>query len=571
LRLSKPGLGDAGWGTTVNSGLTDLVDQAVAGQVRVDVTAAGPFVLTLSDGAVSDGRSMFIYAFGTPGGAREIQVPARSNTVNKLFFVRNGSNGAVTVKVSGQTGVVVPVNTSMVLKMNDGGTDVVEGITHVAALTLGAPLPVASGGTGVTSSTGSGAVVLSTSPTLVTPALGTPSAAVLTNATGLPLTTGVTGTLPVANGGTGAATLTANNVLLGNGTSALQVVAPGTSGNVLTSNGTTWTSAALPVSVASVTASSPLASSGGTTPNISFTGVLAVANGGTGQTTTQAAINALAGATTSGQYLRGNGSNVVMSAIQAADVPTLNQNTTGTAANVTGTVAVVNGGTGATDAGTARTNLDVPSRSGSGASGTWGINISGNAGTATSATSATTAGNVTGTVAVANGGTGQTSLTANNVLLGNGTSAVQAVAPSSSGNVLTSNGSTWVSQAPASAPVTSVNGLTGAVSMTGLGDIGSYAVLIIATNTNVAVGSTVAGSDLRYGWTPNQGPLSVTGTYSAYGANRLSVTGTYNGGGTSLSGTWRKMSTGATYASFTDPCTGVTTYYWLAALYVRIS
>jgi hypothetical protein len=52
------------------------------------------------------------------------------------------------------------------------------------------------------------------------------------------------GTLVVARGGTGASTLTANNVLLGNGTSALQAVAPGTSGNVLTSNGTTWTSAA---------------------------------------------------------------------------------------------------------------------------------------------------------------------------------------------------------------------------------------------------------------------------------------------------------------------------------------
>lgn len=58
------------------------------------------------------------------------------------------------------------------------------------------------------------------------------------------LATGVTGTLSVANGGTGAASLTANRVLLGNGTSALQEVAPGTSGNVLTSNGTTWTSAA---------------------------------------------------------------------------------------------------------------------------------------------------------------------------------------------------------------------------------------------------------------------------------------------------------------------------------------
>lgn len=53
----------------------------------------------------------------------------------------------------------------------------------------------------------------------------------------------VTGTLGVANGGTGATTLTANNVLLGNGASAPLTVAPGTSGNVLTSNGTTWTSA----------------------------------------------------------------------------------------------------------------------------------------------------------------------------------------------------------------------------------------------------------------------------------------------------------------------------------------
>lgn len=54
----------------------------------------------------------------------------------------------------------------------------------------------------------------------------------------------ITGAVAVANGGTGAATLAANNVILGNGTSAVQTVAPGTSGNVLTSNGTTWVSQA---------------------------------------------------------------------------------------------------------------------------------------------------------------------------------------------------------------------------------------------------------------------------------------------------------------------------------------
>ena len=85
--------------------------------------------------------------------------------------------------------------------------------THVSGT-----LPVANGGTGVTSSTGSGSVVLSTSPTLTTPNLGTPSAATLTNATGLPIVAGTTGTLTVARGGNGlTATPTNGQIDIGNG------------------------------------------------------------------------------------------------------------------------------------------------------------------------------------------------------------------------------------------------------------------------------------------------------------------------------------------------------------------
>ena len=92
--------------------------------------------------------------------------------------------------------------------------------------------------------------------------------------------------------------------------------------------------------VDAVTFVSGTATSGANSNITSLTGLttpLSVAQGGTASTTAQTAINTLAGATTSAQYLRGNGSNVVMSAIQAGDVPTLNQNTSGSAATFTST------------------------------------------------------------------------------------------------------------------------------------------------------------------------------------------------------------------------------------------
>ena len=207
---------------------------------------------------------------------------------------------------------------------------------------------------------------------------------------------------------------------------------------------------------------------GGTTPaagtftNVSGTWVgttVAVAYGGSGATTAQGAMNTFAGSVTSGSYLRGNGTNVVMSAIQAADVPTLNQNTTGTASNVTGTVAIANGGTGQTTASAgfnalspvtttgdliignganSSTRLPIGANSyvltSNGTTATWAASTGGvtsfSAGTTGFTPSTGTTGAVTlaGTLNVANGGTGLTSLTANYIPYGNGTSAFNSSA-----------------------------------------------------------------------------------------------------------------------------------------------
>jgi hypothetical protein len=197
----------------------------------------------------------------------------------------------------------------------------------------------------VANSTTTPAITLSTSVSGLLKGNGTAISAAVSGTDYAPATSGTS--ILYGNGSGGF-----NNVTIGSGVS----FAAGTLS--ATGAGGTVTSVAATVPAFLSVSGSPITTSG--TLAISYSGTaLPIANGGTGQTTAAAAITALTGTQTSGYYLRSNGTNAVLAAIVAGDVPTLNQNTTGTAANVTGTVAVLNGGTGATTAAGARANLSA--------------------------------------------------------------------------------------------------------------------------------------------------------------------------------------------------------------------
>jgi len=468
------------WGATTNTNIGTAVEQAIVGMATLTsanfTTNVATLTLTNANTAQNARALCLVISAASLSAAGTLNVPA----IQKPYIIINNDSFAITVKVSGLTGVSVPAGKRTVVYNN--GTDVGNQIDYLATLALGTALPVTSGGTGTTTPNlvagtnvtlsgtwpnqtinaiggGSGSVTSVAALTLgttgtdlsstvatgtTTPvitlnvptasasnrgalsatdwstfnnkqpagsyvtvggALGTPSSGTLTNCTFPTLNQNTTGTaaglstiLAVASGGTGTATpsLVAGSNITITGTWPNQTVtAAGGGGGTVTS----------------VSGTAPVVSSGGTTPAISMAAASTSADG----YLTSTDWNTFNGKQAAGSYVTVGGALGTPSSgtLTNCTFPTLNQNTSGTAAGLSATLAVASGGTGVTSS--TGSGSTVLSNSPTLVTPLLGTPTSGNLANCTFPTlnqnTTGTAAGLSATLAVASGGTGVTSST----------------------------------------------------------------------------------------------------------------------------------------------------------------
>jgi hypothetical protein len=169
LALELIGTGDqaGNWGATNNLNIGTLLEQAISGYVTQAITDGADTTITIPNGASGVARNMFIECTGTLSAARNLIVPANK----KLYFIYNNTtNGyAITVKVSGQTGISVVNGAKVVLVCN--GTDIINATSYAINQSV----------TGVVYSTGS--TLSAASAAQIVSAIGATAVTNATNAT----------------------------------------------------------------------------------------------------------------------------------------------------------------------------------------------------------------------------------------------------------------------------------------------------------------------------------------------------------------------------------------------------
>jgi hypothetical protein len=178
VELLETGANPGQWGNLTNVNLGDAVlGEAITGQATVDFATDADVTITLTDAATTQAaRNLRLNITESSSGIGSVRnlILGSGCQIEKFYLINNTGTGAKTVKNTSGTGISVPAGKATLVYNN--GTNVVDAASYFTSLTLGSALPIASGGTGTSSTT-------------------------FTN-----LTTNVTGLLPIANGGTATAT-----------------------------------------------------------------------------------------------------------------------------------------------------------------------------------------------------------------------------------------------------------------------------------------------------------------------------------------------------------------------------